>query len=264
MKERVTLTIDSELLAEVDARIDKETIKNRSHAVELLLRNSLRGSIPELAVILAGGDEKACLQDIKGKPVIEHNLHLLKGSGVKKVILTIKPKSAIKKHIGKEWQGLDIEYFEEEEPLGTAGCLHELNTQKPFIMLNGDELKDINLQKLFSAHNNHEASATIALTTVNNPKGYGVAILDGNHILRFEEKPNETRSFLVNSGIYIIEPEIIKEIPEGFAMLEEAVFPKLAREHKLYGYPFSGQWFSLNTKAERKKAEEEWNGFQSI
>lgn len=263
MKERVTLTIDSELLAEVDSRIDKEMIKNRSHAVELLLRNSLRGNIPQLAVILAGGDEKACLQKIKGKPVIEHNLDLLKGSGVKKAIITTKAKSLIKKRLS-DYEGLIIEYFEEKEPLGTAGCLRELNIENPFIMLNGDEIKDINLQKLFLAHNNHEANATIALTTVNNPKGYGVAILDGNHIMRFEEKPNETRSFLVNSGIYIIEPEIIREIPEGFAMLEEAVFPKLAREHKLYGYPFSGQWFSLNTKKEKEKAEEEWNGFQSI
>jgi len=264
MKERVTLTIDSELLGEVDARIDKETVKNRSHAVELLLRNSLRGNVPELAVVLAGGDEKACLQKIKGITVIEHNLELLKQSGVKRIILAVKPKSAIKKLIGKEWNNLEVEYIEEKEPLGTAGCLHKINTDKPFIMLNGDELKDINLQRLFSAHNNHEASATIALTTVNNPQGYGVAVLDGNHILRFEEKPDKTRSFLVNSGIYIIEPEIIKEIPQGFAMLEEAVFPKLAREHKLYGYPFSGQWFSLNTPTQREKAEEEWNGFQSI
>jgi len=263
MKERVTLTIDSELLTEVDARIDKETIKNRSHAVELLLRTSLRGKVPELAVVLAGGDEKACLQEIKGKSVIEHNLELLKQYGVKKIILTVKPKSAIKKKIASEWNEM-LEFFEEKEPLGTAGCLQELTIEKPFIMINGDELKDINLQKLFLAHNNHEASVTIALTTANNPEGYGVAVLDGNHILRFEEKPSESRSFLVNSGVYIIEPEIIKEIPKGFAMLEEAVFPKLAREHKLYGYPFSGQWFSLNTKEERKKAEDEWDGFQSI
>ncbi len=256
MKERVTLTIDSDLLAQVDARIDKETIKNRSHAVELLLRTTLRGDIPESAVILAGGDEKACLQKVREKTVLEHNIDLLQRAGVKKVFITIKPNSVIKK-IKKS--SIHIEYFEEQEPLGTAGCLQYLDLKEPFIMLNGDELKDINLQKFFQAHNSYEASATIALTTVNNPQGYGVAVLDGNHILRFEEKPKESRSFLVNSGLYIIEPEVIKSIPEGFAMLEQEVFPKLAREQKLYGYPFSGQWFSLNTKEERKKAEEEWN-----
>lgn len=277
MKERVTLTLDQEILKKVDATVDQQAVKNRSHAVELLLRKTLRGRVPSTAVILAGGKGNRLkpltdkrpkpLVEVQGKPIIQYNIDLLKRHGVKNIILAIGHMGDQIKALygdGKS-HGLKITYVEEEEPLGTAGCLRLLKTQlkEPFIMMNGDELKEVDLVKFYEAHNRNEARATIALTTVEDPSSYGVAMLDGNKILRFIEKPKkeDAPSKLINSGLYILEPEVTELVPEGYAMMEHNVFPILAREGKLFGYPFSGQWLPTDTLERLEKAEKSWSGF---
>ena len=109
-------------------------------------------------------------------------------------------------------------------------------------------------------HKENKAAATIALYSVQDPSAYGVAKLQGNRILEFVEKPKKEQapSNLINSGLYILEPEILDYIPDGFAMLEKDVFPRLAHEGKLYGYPFSGQWHNTGTLELYEKAIKEW------
>ncbi|MBI2141594.1 NDP-sugar synthase [Candidatus Woesearchaeota archaeon] len=102
---------------------------------------------------------------------------------------------------------------------------------------------------------------TIALTTVDNPSMYGVARMQGGKILEFVEKPkkDEAPSNLINSGLYMMEPEVLDYIKsDGFSMLEKDVFPKLAQEGKLFGYPFSGQWYNTGTLELYEKAIKEW------
>lgn len=274
MKERVTLTIEEDILKQVDAKIDKEKVKNRSHAIELLLRKALRGMVPSTAIILAGGKGADLGEHIpqpmiklNGKPIIEYNIDLLKRFGVTKIIIHIsKPTNKIKEYFGDGSNfGIQINYHETPEPVGTAGFLNSLKNKltEPFIIINADELKDIDLTKLYESHNQNKASVTIGLTTVQDPSEYGVAMLDGNKILRFIEKPdkNSAPSMLISGGIFIVEPEVLNYIPDGFASLEHDVFPKLAREGKLYGYPFSGQWFPTDSIERIKIAETSWKGF---
>lgn len=276
MKERVTLTIEKELLRKVDSTIDNEHIKNRSHAVELLLRKTLRGQAPSTAIILAGGkdmeenievdDAPKTLLKVQGKPLLEHNIDLLKKYGVMNIIIAIAHKGEmIKEYFGDgSLFGVNISYVEEKQPLGTAGSLHLLKEQltEPFIMMNGDELKNIDLSRIYAAHNRYESTVTIALTTVDDPESFGVAMLDGNNILRFVEKPSkeDAPSKLVNAGLYIMEPEVTKMVPEGFSTLEHNIFPILARQGKLFGYHFSGQWYSTATAEKLQRAEKEWKG----
>ena len=99
MKERITLTLDSEILLKVDDRIDKIKIKNRSHAVELLLVQSLGNHMPQTALILAGGPGTRMrpitheipkpLLPVHDRPVLEHNMDLFKKYGIKNIILAI-------------------------------------------------------------------------------------------------------------------------------------------------------------------------------
>lgn len=271
MKERVTLTIDKDLLKRVDATVNHETIKNRSHAVELLLRKTLRGSVPQTAVILAGGKNSVngkqvlkAMVEINDKPILLHNIELLKRFGVQDIILAIGYRAKeVEEYFGNGSRfDVRISYVEEKEPLGTAGCLRLLQEQltKPFIMLNGDELKNVDLEKLYDAHNQFEAMATIALTTTSDPTRFGVAMLDGNHIIRFVEKPNkeDAPSMLINAGLYILEPDVAHMVPEGYSRLEEVLFPVLAREGKLFGYPFAGQWFGIESASDLAKARAQW------
>ncbi len=276
MKERVTLTIDQDLLEQVDDTIDGSLVKNRSHAFELLLKKALGNNRLKKAFILAGGETEekdgeqipASMLKVAGKPILHHNIELLKKHGVEDVIISLGPNGKdIKRYFedGSEFE-LNISYVEEENPLGTAGPLKlaEDELDEAFVMMNADELKDIDLKDMFEFHKEQDGFATIALTTVNNPSDYGVAVMNGNKITTFVEKPDpsNTPSNLINAGLYIMEPEVLDLVPEGFAKLEDDLFPKLAQDEKLFGYPFSGQWFDPSAKGKYKINVKGWKGIR--
>lgn len=265
VKERVTLTVDRDVLRDIDSRVDGMHIKNRSHAVELFLRKALRGSMPGTAVILAGGrvpraGERVplALSEIGGKPLFHYNIDLCRQHGIRNVILVLGPAAGdVQRMYGDGGAlGVRITYVEEGRPLGTAGALRMLRDQLSgtFVLMNGDELKDINIRRMHQEHVEHEAKATIALTTVENPSEYGVAVMDGSRIVSFVEKPRRDHapSQLINAGLYLLEPEVIDLVPDGFAMMETDVFPKLAKAGALYGYPFSGRWLDIGHLDQRQ------------
>lgn len=267
MKERVTLTIEKELLEKIDQRVDGSKIKNRSHAVELLIIKAFCSNRPRKAIMLAGGeDSKKAMTIVKDKPLIQWNVELLKTHGVKEIMMCIsKGDDSIKKYFGDgHEQDVKIFYNEEEFPLGTSGSIKAVSEfiTETVIILNADELKNIDLDDMYEFHTDAHKTCTIALTTVSDPTKFGVALLNGSRIVAFVEKPlkESAPSKLVNAGLYIIEPDVLKYIPEGFSKIEQDVFPKLASEDKLYGYIFSGQWFSTKTPESLEKAKTEWNG----
>lgn len=282
MKDRVTLTIDKDLLKKIDSLVNGTTVKNRSHAVELYLRQAVRGNVPRTAIILAGGKGAKILSKakntpkpllkIQGKPLILHNIELLRRFGIRDIIISVGPeKQKIEENLGDGSEyDVKITYIEEnpEKPLGTAGPIKrakEFLKDEPFIVLNADELKDINIERLYHAHQKNEGLATIALTTVKDPRNFGVAMLDGDKIICFVEKPEKEKapSKLINAGLYLFEPEVIDMIPDGYAMLEVDLFPKLARESKLFGYPFAGAWFSPRTPEWMERIDKDWEGYKA-
>ena len=280
MKERITITLDKNLIQQIDKRIDGVDIKNRSQEIENLLSESLGANIPSKAVLLVGGKgtrlkpltdriPKALLE-VQGKAVTEHIFDLLKKYGIREVILCVGYlKDKIKGHFGDGSKfGVSITYIEEDKPLGTAGPLKlaKKYLKESFIVSNGDELKSINIPRMFRLHRRKNALGTLALTTVDDPSHYGVARLDGSRIVEFVEKPKkeEAPSNLINAGFYILEPEVIDMIPEGFSMLEKDVFPKLAKMGRLRGFPFAGQWFDIGTVERYKLAEKQWKGISAV
>ncbi|MBI4147086.1 NTP transferase domain-containing protein [Candidatus Woesearchaeota archaeon] len=280
MKERVTITLDKNLIGQIDRRIDGINIKNRSQEIEAILEEALGANIPKQAVLLVGGkgtrlkpltDKKPkALLEIQNKPVVEHIFDLLKKYGIRDVILCVGYlKDKIREHFGDGSKfGVSITYIEEDEPLGTAGPLKlaKKYLKESFIVSNGDELKNINIPRMFRLHRRKGALGTLALTTVDDPSHYGVARLDGSRIIEFVEKPKkeEAPSNLINAGFYILEPELIDMIPNGFSMLEKDVFPKLAKTGRLRGFPFAGQWFDIGTIERYKLAEKQWKGTSSF
>lgn len=274
MKERITVTLDTNLITQIDKRINNVDIKNRSQEIELLLAEALGTNIPGKAVLLVGGKgtrlrpltdkvPKALLE-VQGKAVTEHLFDLFKKYGIRDVILCVGHlKGKIKDYFGDGSNfGMNISYADEDEPLGTAGPLKVARhlLKDSFIVSNGDELKNINIARMFRLHKRKNALATIALTTVDDPSSYGVARLDGSRIIEFVEKPSKPISNLINAGFYILEPEVIDMIPDGFAMLERDVFPKIAKLGRLRGFPFAGQWFDIGDIERYKTAQKNWEG----
>lgn len=212
---------------------------------------------------------------VQGKALTEHVIDIFKNEGIKDFILSIGYRSEeIKKHFG-DGKNFDIntEYVVEETPLGTAGPLILLTkSKKPlretFYMVNGDNLFNIDLKKLLEVHKANRATATIGLTETGDVSAFGVAKIEkakkgGVKIIDFIEKPSPLNapSNLINSGYYILEPEVfnlVKNLKKG--MMEKDIFPILAHKGKLFGYHDKGQWFDTGTYERYEKVEREWKG----
>ncbi|MFH1456357.1 MAG: sugar phosphate nucleotidyltransferase [archaeon] len=270
MKERVTLTIDSELLEQLDKTVDGLQVKNRSHATEILLRKGMGKNTVKKALILAGGkgtrmkpiteELPKVMVPLAGKPILQHTINHLKKYGITEIILAVGYKAEKVKEYFKDGSefGVNIKYIEEKVPLGTSGPLQlakEYLTET-FVCCNADEIKDIDVVDMYMFHKKNKATATIALTTVDDTSKFGVANLQGDKIIEFVEKPKHNPpSKLINSGFYIFEPEVLNYVPsEGPSMIEYDVFPKIAAEKKLYGYSFIGYWQELGTMESYAKA----------
>jgi len=231
-----------------------------------------------LAVVLAGGlgtrlrpltDKipKAMIP-VQGRPLTEHILDILSHHGVTDVILSLRYLAgSIQSHFGDNWQGMNISYAIEKEPLGTAGPFHLIPPQdKPFLVLNGDNLSTLDLKAFMKFHEQKEdAIASIALVEVEDTSQFGVADLNGDLIERFIEKPKpkEAPSNWINAGYYVFSPKINSFLPDkGHSMLERDVFPRLAAEGLLYGFKGEGQWFPTDTPERYDRVKREWKGLR--
>ncbi|MFH1916638.1 MAG: nucleotidyltransferase family protein [Nanoarchaeota archaeon] len=277
MKERISISVDDGILKKIDSLIDGIIVKDRNNAIERLLTKAIGLDRPKTGVILAGGmgtrlkpittEIPKPLVPVQGKPILEHNIELLRLHDIKDIIISIGYKGEmIREYFGDGRKfGVNIFYVEEKEPLGTAGPLRlaEALLQSSFVLMNGDELKDIDLFEMFHCHKEHHAWGTIALTEVADPVSYGCAKLDGEKILAFIEKPSKGKepSSLINSGLYILEPDVIGLIPNKNCSIEKEIFPKLAEKGVLYGFKFNGQWFDTGTFERLETAIQNWNGY---
>jgi mannose-1-phosphate guanylyltransferase len=186
-------------------------------------------------------------------PAMQHNIELLKRHGYKNIIANIHyHPEQIRNYFcdGTEF-GVNLTYSYEENLLGTAGGVRKMaveiaEVEDTFIVMSSDALTDINLKRLINFHKKNRSLFTMALAKVSEVSEFGVVIQDNDgKISGFQEKPKqeEAKSNLVNAGIYVIEPEILKRIPEGFYDFGKQLFPRLVEEQAaFYGYPMVGYW----------------------
>lgn len=218
------------------------------------------------ALILAGGYATRlhplsyvmpkALFPVCGRPILEHTIERLSSFGFDEVILGVNHlEDQIRKHFGDVWRGVRVKYSFEPAPLGTGGAIaflqQHLSDEETFLVMNGDIISDIDLKAMANLHKSTGALATIALHKVVDPTPFGVVKLgDGSKILEFVEKPRlaEASSRLINAGICLMRSELIDRIPGGRkVMLEQEVFPAVARGGQLFGYTHSGLWFDIGS-----------------
>jgi len=225
------------------------------------------------AVIMAGGfgtrlrpltcNTPKPMVPMANKPMMEHIVGLLNHHGITDIVATLffHPEM-IMDHFGDGKRfGVKISYRKAEADLGTAGSVrnaHDLLGTR-FIIISGDVLTDFDLTKAIAFHTAKKAKATILLTRSPNPLQFGVVLTaDDGKITRFLEKPTwgEVFSDTINTGIYILEPEILDLIPPG----EEFDFSKnlfpflLEQEMPLYGYVADGYWRDIGNLNEYQDA----------
>lgn len=227
------------------------------------------------AVVMAGGEgtrlrpmtatQPKPLLPIINKPVMEHVLRLLKRHGYTETVVTVQFLAPlIRNYFGDgDELGLTLHYAAEEIPLGTAGSVRNAADRlrdERFLVISGDALTDIDLTDMLRFHLEHEALVTIGLKRVPNPLEFGIIIVDERgRIQRFLEKPTWGQVFsdTVNTGIYIMEPSVLEEVPPGRAVdWSSDVFPRLLEKGcRLYGYVAEGYWEDIGTFESYLKAQ---------
>ena len=178
-------------------------------------------------------------------PMAEHVVHLLRRHGFEEIVVTVGfLASTIRTYFGDGSElGVRLVYATEETPLGTAGSVlnarDELDDR--FLVISGDVLTDVDLTALVEFHAKRDAVATLALQAVENPLEFGIVIIGADgHVERFLEKPGwgEVFSDTINTGIYVLEPEVFDWIPSGRPVdFSAEVFPAMLEAGRpLYGY----------------------------
>ena len=218
------------------------------------------------AVILVGGEGTRLrpltngipkpMLPVLNHPFLEHTIYYLSKHGITEIVLALSYlPEVIKKHFGDGQRlGVQLHYVLEDSPLGTAGAVKnaEKYLDSTFVVLNGDIFTGLDIAAMFDFHVKTKAKATIALTWVDNPCAFGVVETDSNHrIQRFVEKPlpDEANTNWINAGVYILEPEVLEQVPEKVHyMFERGLFPHLLElGETMCGYQFRGQWLDMGT-----------------
>ena len=191
---------------------------------------------------------------VLNRPCMEHIINLLRQHGIHEIAVTLQylPEE-IQSYFGDGSEyGVSLSYFTEEMPLGTAGSVKNAASflDETFIVISGDALTDCGLQEAINFHQEKKALATLVLTTVTCPLEYGVVITDGEgRIVRFLEKPGwgEVFSDTVNTGIYILEPEVLGFIEENKMVdFSKDLYPRLLDARKpLYAFVAEGYWCDI-------------------
>ena len=227
------------------------------------------------AVVMAGGEGTRLrpmtssmpkpLLPVANRPIMEHVLRLLRQHGLSEVVVTVQfLASLVRNYFGDgEELGMVLHYANEEVPLGTAGSVknaEDLLSGDSFVVISGDALTDIDLSALIAYHKEKGALVTVCLTRVQDPVEFGITITDDEgRVERFLEKPTWGQVFsdTVNTGIYVMEPEVFDYVPAGKSVdWSSEVFPQLLAEGKpVYGYVAEGYWEDVGTHESYVKAQ---------
>src|SRR6204780_5542123 len=190
------------------------------------------------------------------RPMMEHVIRLLRQHGFTDIVVTVAfMANAIRAYFGDGSElGVRMVYATEESPRGTAGSVLNARDEltERFLVISGDVLTDIDLSAVVAFHEAKGALATIALQSVENPVDFGIVITDEDGAIeRFLEKPTWGQGFsdTINTGIYVLEPEIFDYIAPGHPVDFSAdVFPDvLAAGKPLFGHVSDGYWEDVGT-----------------
>ena len=204
------------------------------------------------AIILAGGRGKRLrpitdyvpkpLISIKNIPIIEWQIKYLKKFGISEVIICSGYKTEmIENYLKNKKLGIKITFSIENKPLGTGGAIKKAGKKikdKSFIVINGDIITNIDLEKLLKKEN---SIASIQLKT-----NFGILQTDKDKIIKFDEK-KEIKNLWINAGIYHLNKESIKELP-NVGDIEKTLFPDYAKKEKLSTIKFTNsKWYSIDS-----------------
>ena len=211
-----------------------------------------------VVVIMAGGFGKRLqpytfkcpkpMLTVAGSPILQHIIKNVSDQGFKKILIaTHYLGSMIRDYFknGKNF-GIEIDYLNENKPMGTAGALSLIRKipSDPFLIINGDVLTNIDFGELIDYHEKNSSDATMAVKFFDLKNPYGVVRTKGSKIVGFEEKPVQ-KSSIINAGVYVINPKTIKflkrrkiDMPDFFKIIKK-------KKRKTIVFPIHENWYEI-------------------
>ncbi|MEF8794090.1 sugar phosphate nucleotidyltransferase [Thiohalorhabdus sp.] len=225
------------------------------------------------AVIMAGGQGSRLrpltegvpkpMVPILGRPMMEYILEAVRDAGITEILVTLHYRpNLIQDYFGDgaDW-GVHIEYAIEDHPLGTAGSVKngEHFLDEPFLIISGDAMMDYDLKALAQSHTDSGALVTFCLARVSDPSEFGIVVTDNDgRVQRFQEKPAPSEVFTdtVNTGIYVMDPRILADIPADTEFdFSHDLFPTLLeRGEPLWGQVARGYWSDIGNVDQLEQA----------
>ena len=266
-------TSPGDLLGLMTERLVRQVplLDKQGRVVDLALLEDLvkQHDLPLSAVVMAGGfgtrmrpltdDFPKPMLPIGDKPVLQLIIEQLQSAGISKVQLTthFKP-DVIRKHFGDGKKfGVDLQYVNEDQPLGTAGALGLVpDINEPMLVLNGDVLTQVDFRALVAFHREHKAELTVGVRQYDFQVPYGVVQCEGAEVQGVEEKP--TLNFFVNAGIYLLEPSAHRSIPTGQKFDMTDLIGKLRSEgRRVVAFPVVEYWMDIGRHVDYEQAQED-------
>lgn len=219
------------------------------------------------AIIMAGGfgtrlrpytdDLPKPMLPVGGKPLLEHIVVSLKNSGIRKFNITTHfLAEKIQEHFGDGSRfNVEIDYINEDKPLGTAGALTLMEKPKSRVLvINGDILTRVDFESMLHFHEESHAAVSVAVRHYEMQVPYGVVERSGDMVQRIVEKPSY--DFFVNAGIYILEPEAFDYVPKGqFSAMTDLINRMVAEGKTVASFPIMEYWLDIGLHDDYMRAQ---------
>lgn len=234
-------------------------------ADEQYIRSSSRNNI---VVLMAGGlgmrlrplteDCPKPMLPLGGKPILRHIVDNFINLGYHRFVISVNyRREVIKKYFGNgAWLDCDIEYLEEDKPLGTAGALSLLPSrpEKPFFVMNADLLTTLNFVHLMDFHNENNGVGTICVKEYCYEVPFGVIRTDGQRVTNLVEKP--AHRFQINAGIYVLDPAALALVPKDKTFHMTCLIQELLnRDQTVLSFPIVEEWLDVGRPSDLEKAQ---------
>ena len=246
-KSKIAISVDNSLLKLVDSKVDGSVIRSRSQAMEYFLKKGLQEQSVSIAVLLLKGEHQTfALKDVNGTSLINQQIDFFSRYGIKTIYIVTQHTKNINLLLNEISDAkINVEIIEKMSK-GNADALKSIKNKisNSFVVMSGDTYNNFDLLKMIKKHIDSEKLSTMGLMTREKTKSYGTAILDGDLIVDFQEKPRHYSTNIVNAGIYIFKPEIF-ELFDNVNSLEKDLFPKLARMKQLVGFFTYGEYMHV-------------------
>ena len=238
--------------------------------IERVFDLSLLNSILPLSVVIMAGGRGERLRPLTdnipkpmlplgNKPILEHIIDRLISFGIESITISVRYLgSQIINYFGNgSEKGIDINYIEEDAPMGTIGCLSMAGNIKheTVLVLNSDIFTSINYEMFFLHFLNSDADMAVASIPYTVDIPYAIMDLNKDSVINFVEKPKNT--YYANAGIYLIKKEFINLIPKGtFYNATDLMKQIISSNCKLIHSPITGYWIDIGKHDDYSKALE--------